>query len=101
MSTFLLFHPSDQIFYYSTSIFTKAGVQSPVYATIGAGIVNCAFTVVSVSNQTDCRCAFKATFLHVRSVLTTEFFDIPLWCGDDYGTDLYKTVSLSLFNIVI
>lgn len=29
----------------------KAGVQSPVYATIGAGVVNCAFTVVSVSNQ--------------------------------------------------
>lgn len=40
---------SGQIFYYSTSIFMKAGVQSPVYATIGAGVVNCAFTVVSVS----------------------------------------------------
>nr|XP_057924159.1 solute carrier family 2, facilitated glucose transporter member 4-like [Doryrhamphus excisus] len=38
----------NAIFYYSTSIFTKAGVQSPVYATIGAGIVNCAFTVVSL-----------------------------------------------------
>ncbi|XP_061619049.1 solute carrier family 2, facilitated glucose transporter member 4-like isoform X3 [Phyllopteryx taeniolatus] len=37
----------NAIFYYSTSIFTKAGVQSPVYATVGAGIVNCAFTVVS------------------------------------------------------
>uniref|UniRef100_A0A3Q3GRB3 Solute carrier family 2, facilitated glucose transporter member 4 n=1 Tax=Labrus bergylta TaxID=56723 RepID=A0A3Q3GRB3_9LABR len=36
------------IFYYSTSIFMKAGVQSPVYATIGAGVVNCAFTVVSL-----------------------------------------------------
>lgn len=43
--------PSQQIFYYSTSIFMKAGVHSPVYATIGAGVVNCAFTVVSVSNQ--------------------------------------------------
>lgn len=42
------FAPSGQIFYYSTSIFMKAGVQSPVYATIGAGVVNCAFTVVSV-----------------------------------------------------
>lgn len=40
--------PCVQIFYYSTSIFMKAGVQSPVYATIGAGVVNCAFTVVSV-----------------------------------------------------
>lgn len=38
----------SQIFYYSTSIFQKAGVESPVYATIGAGVVNCAFTVVSV-----------------------------------------------------
>lgn len=46
-------YPSGQIFYYSTSIFMKAGVQSPVYATIGAGVVNCAFTVVSVSNQTN------------------------------------------------
>lgn len=43
--------PCEQIFYYSTSIFIKAGVQSPVYATVGAGVVNCAFTVVSVSNQ--------------------------------------------------
>ncbi|KAJ3585380.1 hypothetical protein NHX12_014101 [Muraenolepis orangiensis] len=38
----------NAIFYYSTSIFMKAGVQSPVYATIGAGTVNCAFTVVSL-----------------------------------------------------
>uniref|UniRef100_A0A3P8T557 Solute carrier family 2, facilitated glucose transporter member 4 n=1 Tax=Amphiprion percula TaxID=161767 RepID=A0A3P8T557_AMPPE len=38
----------NAIFYYSTSIFMKAGVQSPVYATIGAGAVNCAFTVVSL-----------------------------------------------------
>uniref|UniRef100_A0A8C5GZT8 Solute carrier family 2, facilitated glucose transporter member 4 n=1 Tax=Gouania willdenowi TaxID=441366 RepID=A0A8C5GZT8_GOUWI len=38
----------NAIFYYSTSIFTKAGVQSPVYATVGAGVVNCAFTVVSL-----------------------------------------------------
>lgn len=38
-----------QVFYYSTSIFQKAGVQQPVYATIGSGIVNTAFTVVSVS----------------------------------------------------
>uniref|UniRef100_A0A3P9J172 Solute carrier family 2, facilitated glucose transporter member 4 n=1 Tax=Oryzias latipes TaxID=8090 RepID=A0A3P9J172_ORYLA len=38
----------NAIFYYSTNIFIKAGVQSPVYATIGVGIVNCAFTVVSL-----------------------------------------------------
>ncbi|XP_069071619.1 solute carrier family 2, facilitated glucose transporter member 4 [Pleurodeles waltl] len=38
----------NAIFYYSTSIFSKAGVEQPVYATIGAGIVNTAFTVVSL-----------------------------------------------------
>uniref|UniRef100_A0AAY4AQI1 Solute carrier family 2, facilitated glucose transporter member 4 n=1 Tax=Denticeps clupeoides TaxID=299321 RepID=A0AAY4AQI1_9TELE len=38
----------NAIFYYSTSIFQKAGVEKPIYATIGAGVVNCAFTVVSV-----------------------------------------------------
>nr|XP_021490697.1 solute carrier family 2, facilitated glucose transporter member 1 isoform X2 [Meriones unguiculatus] len=37
----------NAVFYYSTSIFEKAGVQQPVYATIGSGIVNTAFTVVS------------------------------------------------------
>lgn len=42
-----------QIFYYSTRIFMTAGVASPVYATIGAGVVNCAFTVVSVSYDTN------------------------------------------------
>ncbi|EHH61576.1 hypothetical protein EGM_19529 [Macaca fascicularis] len=34
----------NAVFYYSTSIFEKAGVQQPVYATIGSGIVNTAFT---------------------------------------------------------
>ncbi|XP_037346728.2 solute carrier family 2, facilitated glucose transporter member 1 [Pungitius pungitius] len=38
----------NAVFYYSTSIFEKAGVQQPVYATIGAGVVNTAFTVVSL-----------------------------------------------------
>uniref|UniRef100_A0AAY4AQF9 Solute carrier family 2, facilitated glucose transporter member 4 n=1 Tax=Denticeps clupeoides TaxID=299321 RepID=A0AAY4AQF9_9TELE len=38
----------NAIFYYSTSIFQKAGVEKPIYATIGAGVVNCAFTVVSL-----------------------------------------------------
>ncbi|XP_053316744.1 solute carrier family 2, facilitated glucose transporter member 2 [Spea bombifrons] len=36
------------IFYYSTSIFSKAGISQPVYATIGVGAVNTIFTVVSV-----------------------------------------------------
>ncbi|XP_078281365.1 solute carrier family 2, facilitated glucose transporter member 1-like [Rhinoraja longicauda] len=38
----------NAIFYYSTSIFEKAGVAKPVYATIGTGAINTAFTVVSL-----------------------------------------------------
>ncbi|XP_061582876.1 solute carrier family 2, facilitated glucose transporter member 1 [Cololabis saira] len=38
----------NAVFYYSTHIFEKAGVAQPVYATIGAGVVNTAFTVVSL-----------------------------------------------------
>lgn len=38
-----------QVFYYSTGIFDTAGVTQPIYATIGAGVVNTVFTVVSVS----------------------------------------------------
>ncbi|XP_030631086.1 solute carrier family 2, facilitated glucose transporter member 2 [Chanos chanos] len=50
----LMMHLSQQfsginaIFYYSTSIFHKAGVTQPVYATIGVGVVNTIFTMVSV-----------------------------------------------------
>ncbi|XP_077167224.1 solute carrier family 2, facilitated glucose transporter member 1 isoform X1 [Paroedura picta] len=38
----------NAVFYYSTKIFSKAGVKQPVYATIGAGVINTAFTVVSL-----------------------------------------------------
>ncbi|KAG8520731.1 Solute carrier family 2, facilitated glucose transporter member 3 [Galemys pyrenaicus] len=38
----------NAVFYYSTGIFHDAGVREPVYATIGAGVVNTLFTVVSV-----------------------------------------------------
>ncbi|XP_048365686.1 solute carrier family 2, facilitated glucose transporter member 3-like [Sphaerodactylus townsendi] len=38
----------NAVFYYSTGIFRDAGVQQPVYATIGAGVVNTIFTVVSL-----------------------------------------------------
>uniref|UniRef100_A0AAY4D9X0 Major facilitator superfamily (MFS) profile domain-containing protein n=1 Tax=Denticeps clupeoides TaxID=299321 RepID=A0AAY4D9X0_9TELE len=38
----------NAVFYYSTRIFEKAGVEQPVYATIGTGVVNVAFTVVSL-----------------------------------------------------
>ncbi|KAI3358195.1 hypothetical protein L3Q82_003194 [Scortum barcoo] len=38
----------NAVFYYSTGIFHSAGVKQPIYATIGAGIVNTVFTVVSL-----------------------------------------------------
>ncbi|XP_026226358.1 solute carrier family 2, facilitated glucose transporter member 3 [Anabas testudineus] len=38
----------NAVFYYSTSIFETAGVSQPIYATIGAGVVNTVFTVVSL-----------------------------------------------------
>ncbi|MED6267409.1 Solute carrier 2, facilitated glucose transporter member 1 [Characodon lateralis] len=38
----------NAVFYYSTGIFEKAGVTQPIYATIGAGVVNTVFTVVSL-----------------------------------------------------
>ncbi|XP_038602874.1 solute carrier family 2, facilitated glucose transporter member 1 isoform X1 [Tachyglossus aculeatus] len=38
----------NAVFYYSTSIFEKSGVEQPIYATIGSGVVNTAFTVVSL-----------------------------------------------------
>eukprot|EP00064_Thunnus_orientalis_P013283 superscaffoldBa00002137_g13320 len=50
----IMLHLSQQlsginaVFYYSTGIFERAGVPQPVYATIGAGVVNTAFTVVSL-----------------------------------------------------
>ncbi|XP_053216601.1 solute carrier family 2, facilitated glucose transporter member 4 isoform X1 [Podarcis raffonei] len=38
----------NAIFYYSTDIFKKAGLDKPIFATIGAGAVNTVFTIVSV-----------------------------------------------------
>lgn len=38
----------NAVFYYSTGIFADAGVSQPIYATIGAGVVNTVFTVVSL-----------------------------------------------------
>lgn len=38
----------NAVFYYSTNIFETAGVTQPIYATIGAGVVNTVFTVVSL-----------------------------------------------------
>ncbi|KAG7469311.1 hypothetical protein MATL_G00127710 [Megalops atlanticus] len=38
----------NAVFYYSTGMFQTAGVTKPIYATIGAGVVNTVFTVVSL-----------------------------------------------------
>ncbi|XP_056388334.1 solute carrier family 2, facilitated glucose transporter member 3-like isoform X2 [Hyla sarda] len=38
----------NAVFYYSTSIFKDANVPNPIGATIGAGVVNVVFTVVSL-----------------------------------------------------
>ncbi|XP_059538120.1 solute carrier family 2, facilitated glucose transporter member 3 [Myotis daubentonii] len=38
----------NAVFYYSTGIFKDAGVKEPIYATIGAGVVNTIFTIVSL-----------------------------------------------------
>ena len=43
-----------QVFYYSTGLFATAGVTQPIYATIGAGVVNTLFTIVSVGVSTLC-----------------------------------------------
>ncbi|XP_028250776.1 solute carrier family 2, facilitated glucose transporter member 2 isoform X2 [Parambassis ranga] len=51
----LMMHLSQQlsginaIFYYSTAIFSRAGIGQPVYATIGVGVINTVFTLVSVA----------------------------------------------------
>ncbi|XP_012692480.2 solute carrier family 2, facilitated glucose transporter member 2 [Clupea harengus] len=51
----MMMHLSQQfsginaIFYYSTAIFERAGVTQPVYATIGVGVINLVFTLVSVA----------------------------------------------------
>ncbi|XP_060633977.2 solute carrier family 2, facilitated glucose transporter member 3-like [Anolis sagrei] len=38
----------NAVIYYSTGIFEAAGVKEPVYATIGTGVINTVFTVVSL-----------------------------------------------------
>lgn len=49
LSVYLSLDYPPQIFYYSTAIFERAGVTQPVYATIGVGVINLVFTMVSVS----------------------------------------------------
>uniref|UniRef100_A0A8C3AJ49 Solute carrier family 2 member 1a n=1 Tax=Cyclopterus lumpus TaxID=8103 RepID=A0A8C3AJ49_CYCLU len=72
----IMMHLSQQlsginaVFYYSTGIFERAGVSQPVYATIGAGVVNTAFTVVSVSDNRVGRRPLQLTGLMGMAVST-------------------------------
>uniref|UniRef100_A0A8C1W4U1 Solute carrier family 2 member 2 n=1 Tax=Cyprinus carpio TaxID=7962 RepID=A0A8C1W4U1_CYPCA len=72
----LMMHLSQQfsginaIFYYSTSIFQSAGVGQPVYATIGVGVINIIFTLVSDAYSWMSYLSMAAIFLFVS------FFEI-------------------------
>lgn len=76
-----------QVFYYSTSIFDSAGVSQPIYATIGAGIVNTVFTVVSVSVSRVSRVSRPST--NLTSINSLLFFFVctssSLWKGRGEG----------------
>lgn len=56
-----------QVFYYSTGIFDSAGVKQPIYATIGAGVVNTVFTIVSVGNPGVLLAPSLRAFVKVRA----------------------------------
>uniref|UniRef100_A0A8C4NYN7 Solute carrier family 2, facilitated glucose transporter member 5 n=1 Tax=Dicentrarchus labrax TaxID=13489 RepID=A0A8C4NYN7_DICLA len=72
----LMMHLSQQlsgingIFYYSTAIFARAGVAQPVYATIGVGVINTIFTMVSSDYSWMSYVSMSAIFLFVS------FFEI-------------------------
>ncbi|RXM28217.1 TRAF2 and NCK-interacting protein kinase, partial [Acipenser ruthenus] len=72
----LMLHLSQQfsginaILYYSTAIFTRAGVGQPVYATIGVGVVNAILTMVSSTYSWMSYISMSAIFLFVS------FFEI-------------------------
>lgn len=75
------------MFYYSTGIFESAGVKKPIYATIGAGIVNTIFTVVSVSAVGVYVCAFVFVYLRFQQLSSL----LPVFCptalpGGEGGT---------------
>lgn len=70
---FLILPHALQVFYYSTGIFERAGVSQPVYATIGAGVVNTAFTVVSVSHKS------KIIFEEIKKHLVLGWWDVNMF----------------------
>ncbi|XP_072110977.1 solute carrier family 2, facilitated glucose transporter member 2 isoform X2 [Mobula birostris] len=67
----LMLHISQQfsginaIFYYSTAIFRQAGLSQPTYATIGVGVVNTVFTVISHTYSWMSYVSMVAIFIYV------------------------------------
>lgn len=57
-----------KIFYYSTDIFARAGVAHPVYATIGVGVINTIFTLVSVSSKMGAKCTNTHTNITIGTI---------------------------------
>lgn len=88
---FCFFHHLSvlQVFYYSTGIFESAGVKKPIYATIGAGIVNTVFTVVSVSGLTGfcsfCLRSCMCSFVHSAASFSSPSSSSSWWRRLDEG----------------
>uniref|UniRef100_A0A3B4YNZ2 Solute carrier family 2, facilitated glucose transporter member 5 n=1 Tax=Seriola lalandi dorsalis TaxID=1841481 RepID=A0A3B4YNZ2_SERLL len=64
----------NAVFYYSTGLFDTAGVTQPIYATIGAGVVNTVFTVVSLflvekAGRRTLSCSLSFFYLAIVAVL--------------------------------
>ncbi|MGH0126004.1 UNVERIFIED_CONTAM: hypothetical protein FKN15_015139 [Acipenser sinensis] len=80
----LMLHLSQQfsgvnaIFYYSTAIFTTAGVGQPVYATIGVGVINTILTMVSI-------------FYYSTAIFTTA----------GVGQPVYATIGVGVINTIL
>lgn len=90
-----------QVFYYSTGIFQKAGVSQPVYATIGTGVVNTAFTVVSVSHNAHIEKKKNIIIIQIKRIdlylvlLHDSFSFLTVVCG---GASRQETTSPHWFD---
>uniref|UniRef100_A0A2K5E0Z4 Major facilitator superfamily (MFS) profile domain-containing protein n=1 Tax=Aotus nancymaae TaxID=37293 RepID=A0A2K5E0Z4_AOTNA len=83
---------TSAVFYYSTGIFKDAGVQEPIYATIGTGMVNTVFTVVERAGRTLHTIGLGG--MAFSSILMT----VSLLLKDDYnGMSLVCTRAILLF----
>ncbi|KAJ0064913.1 hypothetical protein NL108_017528, partial [Boleophthalmus pectinirostris] len=88
----------NAVFYYSTGIFERAGVAQPVYATIGAGVVNTAFTVISVSFTARTRLQRKQSRRDTR-LITFYFMKCFVSVGVEILTKKEKLAWMSYISI--